>query len=230
MPATPTVPRHLGVIMDGNGRWAKARGLPRTEGHRRGLETAKAVVREAELLGVEYLSLYVFSTENWKRSAEEVGFLMGLITRHLSAELDFYRENGVRIVHTGARDGLPAGVLAELDQVMADTADYEGIVLNMAINHGGRDEIVRAARSLAASGAEITEEAISGALDAPTLPDLDAVIRTGGERRLSNFLLWRSAYAELHFTDTLWPDFTVGEFRDAVRELSRRERRFGDAK
>ncbi|MCX7025689.1 MAG: polyprenyl diphosphate synthase [Spirochaetes bacterium] len=227
MPGTSSIPRHVGIIMDGNGRWAKARGLPRTEGHRRGLDVAKSIVLQAERLGIRFVSLYVFSTENWKRSAEEVDFLMSLISKHLSAEFGFYRENGIRILHSGDRTGLPKPVLAEIDAVVADTAKFDGLILNMAINHGGRDEIVRAVRALSRAGEEVTETSIAKAIDAPEVPEMDLVIRTGGEKRLSNFLLWRSAYAELFFSGTLWPDFSDEEFREAILDYSGRERRFG---
>lgn len=226
-------PRHVGIIMDGNGRWAKARGLPRTEGHRVGLEVAKKIVKAAEDLGIGVLSLYTFSTENWKRAEEEVGFLMGLIRHHLAAELDFYRENRVRVLHSGDLAGLPAEVAAEIRSVVAETAHFDGITVNLAINYGGRDEILRAARRLLESRCEsenLTEAAISRALDLPELPDPDLVIRTGGDVRLSNFLLWESAYSELYFCESLWPDFGPDDLRAAVEDYLRRERRFGGAK
>lgn len=222
-----SIPSHVGIIMDGNGRWARQRGLPRTEGHREGLKTAKRIVKAAEDLGIRNLSFYVFSTENWKRTSEEVGFLMGLIKQHLSAELDFYRENRVRVLHSGDRSGLPADIVAEIDEVAADTASFDRMTVNLAINYGGRDEIVRAAKRLASSGTEPTEASFRAALDHPELPDLDLVIRTSNEMRFSNFLLWESAYAELVFCEKLWPDFGPEDLRNAVDAYMGRDRRYG---
>lgn len=222
------VPAHAGIIMDGNGRWAKARGLPRTEGHREGLKVAKRVIRAAEALGIRYLSLYTFSTENWKRAEEEVSFLMSLISRHLRAEFDFYRDNNIRIVHSGDAEGLPPDVRESIRSVMEDTAEYDGITVNLAINYGGRDEILRGIRRLIRRGtADVSEETFKTFLDAPDIPDPDLVIRTGGDLRLSNFLLWESAYAELFFSDKLWPDWTEEDLKKAVESYSGRERRFG---
>lgn len=213
--------------MDGNGRWAQARGLPRTEGHREGLETAKRIVKAAEALGIKALSLFVFSTENWKRTTDEVGFLMGLIRRHLSSEFDFYRSNGIRVVHSGDLEGLPSDVAAEILRTMADTAAFDGMTVNLAINYGGRDEIVRAARRVAAAGGTIDVASLSAAMDRPDLPDPDLVIRTSAEMRFSNFLLWESAYSELWFSPKLWPDFDANDLTQAIESYGRRERRFG---
>lgn len=221
------IPRHVGIIMDGNGRWAQARGLPRSEGHRRGTENAKIVVKAAIDLGIECLSLYVFSTENWKRAADEVGFLMGLIKQHLSAEFDFYRDNRVRVIHSGDLDALPRDVADEIRRVVSDTASFDRFTVNLAINYGGRDEIVRAVRKLAAAGESVGEASISRALDHPELPDPDLVIRTSGERRMSNFLIWEAAYAELSFSEKLWPDFGAEDLAEAIRDYARRDRRFG---
>ena len=221
------VPDHVAIFMDGNGRWATARGLPRTEGHREGLNAAKRVIKAAEDLGIRFVTLYTFSTENWKRTAEEVGFLMGLIRKHLAAEFDFYRENSIRVVHSGDPEGLPADVLSEIRRVEADTAGFGRLTVNLAINYGGRDEIVRAVRRLQAKGSPITEAAIAENLDRPDLPFPDLVLRPGGEQRLSNFLLWESAYAELLFLDKLWPDFGPEDLALAVDEYRRRDRRFG---
>jgi undecaprenyl diphosphate synthase len=238
VPEQRSVPAHVGIIMDGNGRWAKARGLPRTEGHRRGTENAKLIVQAAIDLGIRCLSLYVFSTENWKRAADEVGFLMGLIKQHLTAELDFYRRNRIRVVHSGDPAGLPEDVVAEIRQAERDTASFDRFTVNLAINYGGRDEIVRAVRRALASGAAnagaagragaaIDEAAISAAMDHPELPDPDLIVRTSGELRVSNFLLWESAYAELHFSDKYWPDFGPEDLAEAVRVYGQRERRYG---
>jgi undecaprenyl diphosphate synthase len=223
-------PVHVGIIMDGNGRWAQARGLPRTEGHRRGLEVAKRIVTASEELGVKVLSLYAFSTENWRRTSEEVGFLMGLIKRHLMAELDFYREKQVRVVHSGDAEGLPPDIAAEIAQVATDTAGFSRLTVNLAINYGGRDETVRAFRKLALSGGDISEATLASCLDHPELPDPDLIIRTGGEMRLSNFLMWEAAYAELHFSPRLWPDFGPEDLALAIDDYKRRDRRFGGVK
>jgi undecaprenyl diphosphate synthase len=213
--------------MDGNGRWASARGLPRTAGHREGLDVAKRIVRAAEDMGIGVLSLYTFSTENWKRTEDEVGFLMGLIRRHLVAELDFYRANGIRVVHSGNSGGLPAEIVAELEKVRLETKDFNRMTVNLAINYGGRDEIVRAVQRLASSGRSVDEAGLSSAMDRPELPDPDLIIRTAGEMRLSNFLLWESAYAELWFSPKLWPDFGSEDLAAAVSDFRSRERKFG---
>jgi undecaprenyl diphosphate synthase len=225
-------PAHVGIIMDGNGRWAKRRGLPRTEGHRQGLEAAKRIVRAARNSGIPFLSLFVFSTENWRRASEETGFLMGLLEEHLSRELDFYRELKVRVVHSGDRAGLPAGVCREIDRVMADTADNSGIVVNLAINYGGRDEILRAVDKALRSrpvgtAAALTEDDIDRAMDRPDIPPPDLIIRTSGELRLSNFLLWESAYAELYFDGKLWPDWDAEDLAKALASYEERKRLFG---
>jgi len=225
------LPLHVAIIMDGNGRWATHRNKARTEGHRAGLETAKKIVEYASMTGIKYLSLYTFSTENWKRAQSEVSFLMNLIKNHLRKELDFYRAHQIRVVHTGNRDTLPADILEEIDSVVSDTASFKGMTVNLAINHGGRDEIIRAANKAIAGGArKLTEEDIRNNLDSPLIPDPDLVIRTGGELRLSNFLLWQTAYAELFFSEKLWPDFQTDDFMLALENFSRRERRFGGMK
>ena len=227
------VPAHVAIIMDGNGRWAKARGLPRTEGHREGLNAAKRIVAAAEDLGVRVVSLYTFSTENWKRTAEEVGFLMGLIRTHLSAELDFYRERRIRVVHSGDTAGLPPEIVAELRSVARDTASYDRMRVNLAINYGGRDEVIRALRKAMAAGVSpgaLDEVALAGFLDQPALPDPDLIIRTGDEFRLSNFLLWQSAYSELFFSPKYWPEFGPEDLRRAIEDYASRERRFGGVK
>lgn len=216
--------------MDGNGRWAKARGMPRTEGHREGLKAAKRIVLAAHQLGIRYLTLYTFSTENWKRAQEEVRFLMGLVSTYLGAEFDFYREQGVRVVHSGDLAGLPSDVQEAIRQVVADTAAFSGITVNLAINYGGRDEIIRAIRRLPADRADLTEARFRDYLDVPDMPDPDLIIRAGGELRLSNFLIWQAAYSELYFSDVLWPDWSAEHLQKAVDEYARRERRYGDAR
>ena len=228
------VPRHVAIIMDGNGRWAKRRGRPRAAGHRAGAEAVRGAVRAAAELGVEALTLYAFSSENWKRPADEVRDLMGLLRLYLRREMRALHEQNVRIRFIGEHESLSADIRSLMDEARALTAANTGLNLVLAINYGARREIVTAARRLAeevARGAlapeEITEERFAAALSLPDLPDPDLVIRTSGEQRLSNFLLWQAAYAELLFLDILWPDFTQESFRAAVAEYARRERRFG---
>ncbi|MDR3312530.1 MAG: di-trans,poly-cis-decaprenylcistransferase [Spirochaetaceae bacterium] len=218
-----TLPVHVGIIMDGNGRWAQGRGLPRTAGHEEGLQTVKKIVGEAAVLGIRYLTLYTFSTENWKRTEAEVGFLMNLVTTHLRREFVFYREHGIRIRHIGDLAELPPVVRDEITRAAAETAGFTGLTVVLAINYGARDEIQRASKK--AGGADI-----SAFLDLPDLPDVDLLVRTGGEKRLSNFLLWQAAYAELLFRDTLWPDYTAECFREDLTEFAGRERKFGGVK
>ena len=222
-----TGPRHIGIIMDGNGRWAERRGQSRTQGHLEGLKAAKRIVKAASGMGVPYLTLYVFSTENWKRTKEEVGFVMGLVKKYLRSELDFYREDGLRIRHAGNRDGLPPDILAELDAACSATRDFGGLQVVLALNYGGRDEIVRAVKKLVAEGETVTAEKISGFMDNPDIPDPDLIIRTAGEFRISNFLLWEGAYAEYHFSAKLWPDWESEDLAEAIRAYGSRERRFG---
>lgn len=224
-----SIPLHVGIIMDGNGRWAQKRGLARTAGHKEGLESAKRIVKACADLGIKYVTLYTFSTENWKRAQEEVGYLMGLIRGHLRAEFDFYKANGIRIEHIGDLAGLPKDVQEEIVKAKEETSHFTGLTCVLAINYGGRDEIIRSVKKLMKnSTSEITEKSISDNFDVPELPDVDFLIRTGGEKRLSNFLLWHSAYAELCFTDTLWPDYSVEEFKNNIEEFAKRTRRFGD--
>lgn len=223
------LPVHIGIIMDGNGRWAKNRNLPRTNGHKEGLTVAKNIVREAAELGIKYVTLYTFSTENWKRAQEEVGFLMNLIRGHLRAEFEFYKQNGIRIQHIGDLSGLPDDVVFEIKKAIEDTAHFTGLTVVLAINYGGRNEIIRGVQKLIKeeNASEISEEMLQKAFDVPELPDVDLLIRTGGELRLSNFLLWHAAYAELVFTDTLWPDYTKEEFNSHIELFQKRTRRFG---
>ena len=221
------VPAHIGIIMDGNGRWARARNLPRTQGHREGLEVAKKIVARASDLGVKALSLYAFSTENWRRTEEEVSYLMGLIRTHLRKQYDFYKENSIRVIHSGDLARIPDAVRQEILLAEDDTRDFDGLVVNLLINYGGRDEIVRAARAVIASGGEPDEASLSAAMDHPELGELDLLIRTGGELRLSNFLMWQSAYAELYFNDDFWPDWTEAHLDAAVDYFRHRQRRFG---
>lgn len=220
--------QHIAVIMDGNGRWAKQRGLARTKGHQEGLEAAKRIVKAASDLHIPYITLYVFSTENWKRTEEEVGFLMGLIQKHLRAELAFYAANNIKVRHIGDAAALPRAIQTEIADIMEQTEHYTGTTVQLAINYGGKDEIVRAIKKLSAAQLEtLTEDAFDRMLDTAGVPPVDLVIRTGGEKRLSNFLLWQTAYAEFYGTDVLWPDFTSAHLMEALDAYGKRTRRFG---
>ena len=228
------LPRHVAIIMDGNGRWASARGLPRAAGHARGAEAACAAVRAARELGIEILTLYSFSSENWRRPAEEVNDLLGLLRYYLGRELEDMHRNGVRLRMIGERDRLPADLCERIAHAEALTAGNDALLVQVAFSYGGRDEIVRAARRLAEEGAagrlrpgNIDESALADRLDTAGVPDPDLMVRTGGEMRISNFLLWQSAYAEFFFTDRLWPDFAKADLEAALLEFSRRERRYG---
>jgi undecaprenyl diphosphate synthase len=215
--------------MDGNGRWAQNRGQIRTQGHLEGLKAAKRVVKAAGDLGISYLTLYTFSTENWKRTAEEVGFIMGLVKQYLRGELAFYRENGIRIRHTGDKKGLPQDIQEELESACEDTKNFTELQVILALNYGGRDEIVRAVNRLLAAGVRenITPELIGQYLDNPDVPDPDLIIRTAGEFRTSNFLLWEGAYAEYYISPKFWPDWDSDDLSQAVEIYKGRNRRFG---
>jgi undecaprenyl diphosphate synthase len=222
-------PVHVGIIMDGNGRWAKQRGLPRTAGHLEGLKTAKRLVKAASDRGIKYLSLYVFSTENWKRTSEEVSFILGLVKHYLLGEMDFSRENGIRVRHAGDPAGLPPDIAAEIEQACRDTRDLKGMQVVLALNYGGRDEIVRAVnRCLQSVNKQVLDERdIRSCLDNPDIPDPDLIIRTAGEFRISNFLVWEAAYAEYYISRKFWPDWTEEDLDAAIREYGNRDRRFG---
>ena len=222
--------KHIAIVMDGNGRWAKKRGLPRSMGHKEGLNTVKRITKAVSDLGIPYITLYIFSTENWKRTEAEVGFLMGLIKQHLKAELKFYADNNIRIEHIGNLSGLPQDIQNEINSVRDKTSDYTGTAIVLGINYGAHDEILRAIKKLNSDElASINEESFSLKLDTGKIPPVDLLIRTGGEKRLSNFLLWQSAYAELYFTDTLWPDWTVEDLYEAIEDYKKRNRRYGNA-
>ncbi|MEM5948184.1 polyprenyl diphosphate synthase [Spirochaetia bacterium 38H-sp] len=223
------IPRHVGIIMDGNGRWAVQRGLPRYKGHEEGLKATKNTVKAVSERGIKYLSLYTFSTENWKRAQEEVSFLFGLIRKHLKKEFDFYKENGIRIVHSGDISKLPIEIQNDLKEIINDTRDFSGLILNLALNYGGRDEIIRAISRYKETKDKfpLTEDNFKNFLDVPFLPDPDLIIRTAGEKRLSNFLLWQSAYSEYYFSDVLWPDFSEKELDDALKDYAKRKRKYG---
>jgi undecaprenyl diphosphate synthase len=212
--------------MDGNGRWAKARGLPRAAGHRAGAEAARAVLRAAGQAGVECLTLYAFSSENWRRPAQEISDLTGLLRFYIQHELASLHKEGVRLRILGDHQAFEPDVARMVDKAVEKTAGNRRMTLAIALNYGARGEIVRAARAAAASG-EIDEAAIERALDTSDLPPLDLLIRTSGEHRLSNFLLWQAAYAELLFVETLWPDFDGDALRAALADYGRRERRYG---
>ncbi len=224
------LPRHVAVIMDGNGRWAKRRMLPRSAGHRAGVERVRTIVRMSSDIGVKYLTLFAFSTENWKRPADEVGTLMKLLLEYLAKELDELNEKNVRIRTFGDLSKLPEKVKAEIDRAVKTTEQNTGLTLNMAINYGGRSDIADAVRRIVADGLrtdEIDEACISRYLSTAGEPDPDLLIRTSGEMRISNFLLYQLAYAEFYFTDTLWPDFDEWEYLKALDCFARRDRRFG---
>ncbi|MEA5059792.1 MAG: polyprenyl diphosphate synthase [Candidatus Pelethousia sp.] len=224
----PELPRHVGVIMDGNGRWAQKRGLPRPLGHRAAMERLRDMIRLSSDLGMEALSLYAFSTENWKRPQSEIDALMGLFMEYFLRELDELHANGVCIRILGDKDAFPARIRASMVVAEEKTAHNQGLKLNIALNYGSRAEVVRAVNLLLASGKPADEQMLMNALYTAGLPDLDLVIRTGGERRLSNFLLLQAAYAELVFVEDYFPDFTQARYVDCIREYQRRSRRFGD--
>lgn len=225
------IPRHVAVIMDGNGRWAARRGRPRAFGHREGVEAVRRTVRAAGNMGVTHLTLFSFSTENWRRPIEEIDALFDLLRRYVEADLEKLAAEGVRIRVIGGREGLSRELLRIVERAETRTADNDAFHLTIAFNYGGRDELVRAARRAAeAKGgdlSELTEEDLASHLDTAGLPDPDLVIRTSGERRISNFLLWQAAYAEFVFVDTLWPDFDEAAFADALGQFAGRDRRYG---
>jgi undecaprenyl diphosphate synthase len=228
------IPRHIAIIMDGNGRWAEIRGLPRVDGHRAGRDALRRAVQAARECGVEVLTLYAFSTENWRRPREEVQALMALLVETAEQEAHDLRRNGVRFRASGLLAAMPIGVQAALEQVMEMTQQNTEIILNLAVNYGGRSEIAEAAKRIAHQVVQgdlalddIDERALHQHLFAPDLPDPDLLIRTGGEHRLSNFLLWQAAYTELYFTDIHWPDFQKLDLFEAIRSFQTRERRFG---
>lgn len=226
--------QHIAIIMDGNGRWAKKRGLPRSVGHKKGAETVKEITRAAGEMGVKYLTLYAFSTENWQRPAEEVETLMGLLREYLKSDLKELQENGVRIIFIGERSMLPADIVEAMRKLENETADNDKMTLCVALSYGSRQEILQAAQKIAvlAKRGDITPEDIdakmfSGLLYTKDIPDPDLVIRTSGEQRVSNYLLWQIAYAEFCFTDVLWPDFDRKCLEDIIRDFNARERRYG---
>lgn len=230
------LPQHLAVIMDGNGRWAKARGLPRTAGHKKGADALRRTLDYCENLGIKYLTIYAFSAENWKRPSDEINDLMQLLQHYLHNELENLHQRGVRMRFIGDFSKLSPEIREQITYSMDLTARNTDFNLTIALSYGSRQEIVRATQKIAemvAAGkineSEITEELFSENLDTAGLPEPDLLIRTGGEKRLSNFLLWQSAYTELYFSDTLWPDFAEADFNAAINDFANRERRYGTA-
>jgi undecaprenyl diphosphate synthase len=230
------IPRHVAIIMDGNGRWAKKRMWHRTKGHERGVETVRTITRVSRKLGLSVLTLYAFSTENWQRSKHEVSALMYLLKKFLISEQKDLLDNNIQLISIGQTDRLPNDVQTILNETIAGTSGNDGMILNIALSYGGRDDIIHATRQLAKevlSGKltpdQITEDNFSDYLYTSTLPDPDLLIRTSGEMRISNFLLWQIAYSELFITKTLWPDFTEDEYLSILENFSNRDRRFGTA-
>ena len=229
------LPRHIAIILDGNGRWAKRRGLPRTAGHAAGAETFRRIATYCKDIGIDYLTVYAFSTENWKRPREEVDAIMGLLGKYLREAVDTMEHDHIRLKILGDPEILPKNLRDLIDETADISTHYEGFQANVCLNYGGRDEIVRAALRFAedykaGKAATLTEESFSNYMFSAGIPDPDLIIRPGGEMRLSNFLMWESAYSELIFTDVLWPDFTSGDIDAAIAEYQRRDRRFGGIK
>jgi undecaprenyl diphosphate synthase len=223
-------PRHVAIIMDGNGRWAKARGLPRTEGHRQGTENLRRILRAAVSNGIEVLTIYAFSTENWSRPRAEVRMLLRILETVIDRELDELHAEGVQLRHIGELDGISAGLQKKIHKAMELTRDNNTLILNIAFNYGGRDEIVHAVRRIIEDGvpaAQVNEELISSYLYTGGLPDPDLIIRTSGELRVSNFLIWQGAYSEYYATPVFWPDFDETELKRALASYGQRRRRFG---
>ncbi len=224
------IPTHVAIIMDGNGRWARARGLPRLAGHRAGVDNLRRIIRACVEFGIQYLTIYAFSTENWARPREEVDGLMSIMEEVIDHELDELDAEGVQIRHVGKLEGVRPDLQEKIRYAVERTKENQRLVLNVAFNYGGRDEIVHAIQEMLRAGVrpeEVTEELVSRYLYTAGCPDPDLVIRTSGEVRISNFLLWQAAYAEWYFTPVYWPDFDKAELRKALEDYSRRERRFG---
>ena len=224
------LPKHVAIIMDGNGRWAKERGISRNEGHKKGSEVVKKITSYAEKLGIEYLTVYAFSTENWKRPQEEVDGLMKLLRGYLKNHIKDAQKNNAKFRVIGDRLGLPEDIRSQIKELEYVTKDKSGICINVAINYGGRDEIIRACKKMIETGIEakdLDEQVFESFLDTNGVPDPDLMIRTSGEMRTSNYLPWQLAYSEFYFTSCLWPDFTTEEFDKALEEYSNRKRRFG---
>lgn len=231
------IPNHIALILDGNGRWAKKRGLPRSAGHKKGCETLEQILEDAARLGVGYLTVYAFSTENWKRSADEVGALMQLFRFYMKRLLKVAHDNDVRVKMIGDKTRFDKDIIDGIDKLIAETKDNTGMTFVFAVNYGGRDEITRAVRHMMEDceggklhSRDVTEAVVASYLDTAGMPDPDLLIRTSGELRLSNYLLWQLAYSEIYVTDCLWPDFNRNELLDGIRQYNKRERRFGGVK
>jgi len=220
-------PKHIAIIMDGNGRWAKQRGKIRTKGHEEGAKRVRDITEAAARAGVKYLTLYAFSTENWARPKTEVEFLMKLLERYLTSETATYQKNGIKFEVIGDISRFSDSLRKKIEEVRAATANNKKLTQILAINYGSKDEIVRAVKKMIDSSLECSEENLTALLDTGDMPPVDMLVRTGGDKRLSNFLLWQSAYAELFFTETLWPDFGEDELLVMMEEFKTRERRFG---
>ncbi len=224
------LPRHIAIIMDGNGRWALRRGLPRIAGHKRGVDTVRRITEECRRLGIGVLTLYAFSDENWGRPRGEVGFLMDMLGTFLKSEIATMKANGIRFRTIGRTERLPETVQSWIEKAVTETSGNTRMILNLALSYGGRGEILEAIRRMHAAGIaaeQMTDEAFSSFLDTSGLPDPDLIIRTSGEKRISNFLLWQGAYAEFYFTNTLWPDFAEKDLLAALIDYQGRQRRFG---
>jgi len=225
--ASTELPSHVAIIMDGNRRWAKEQGLATKEGHMAGFERFKEIVQLCFDRGVKYVTVYAFSTENWKRTDEEVGALMGLMTHAIKNEIKLYREKNIRVNIIGNHDDLPANLKTEIENIEKETVNKNGNVLNVAISYGGKAEIVRAAKEALVNAGEITEESLEERLYTSGQPDPELIIRTGGQHRLSNFLLWQAAYSEMYFTNALWPEFDATELDKALAFYTNIKRNFG---
>lgn len=228
------LPRHVAIIMDGNGRWAQKRKQPRLFGHKAGADSVRNIVETCREIGIEYLTLYAFSSENWRRPAQEVTGLMSILKKYLESELPRMQKNNIRLISIGDRQRLPDAVRESLERGIEETSGNSKLTLNLALSYGSRDEIVRAVKKISSlcmqgniTPEQITDQTIAENLDTCLLPDPDLLIRTGGEARLSNFLLWQLSYAEIYFTETMWPDFRKEVFLQALSEYQSRERRFG---
>jgi undecaprenyl diphosphate synthase len=231
IPDIAAIPKHIAVIMDGNGRWARKRFLPRIAGHKRGVETVRDLVKQCVQLKVEYLTLFAFSSENWRRPTEEVSFLMGLFMDALKREVVKLHQNNIKLVMIGDRSRFDAALIAQIDESEKLTTNNTGLILTIAANYGGRWDVLQAVNKMQQAAPQLTghyqEDHLTPYLSMSYAPEPDLFIRTGGEKRISNFLLWQLAYSELYFTDTLWPDFNESAFNLAIQSYQQRERRFG---
>ena len=235
MTQTSNIPRHVAIIMEGNGRWAKRQHLTRTQGHAEGIKRVEEVVAAAQKIGIKVLTLFTFSTENWRRPESEIAILMSMLTNVLQKKIKMLQENNVRFQVIGREESVPRSVLKAFQMAIHETKDNTGLIVNLAFNYGSRQEIIDAVKKIAAAVekkslaiADIGEKTIAQSLYTKDLPDPDLLIRTSGEKRISNFLLWQLSYSELYFTDKFWPDFTEEEFEKAIADYQKRERRYGD--